>query len=128
MLTQDSLPVLHAYLSLPMAVICASLSGKLSHSQPLFEALTLTKLLVGIRVRKFSFLFQPVTRMLHKITHFIILVFVYSKCTCILQHHMLVHGAEESKPLQCDICYKRFLNNSALACHIKIHTGMLKFC
>lgn len=45
---------------------------------------------------------------------------------CILQRHMLVHGAEESKPLQCDICYKRFLNNSALACHIKIHTGVLK--
>jgi hypothetical protein len=41
---------------------------------------------------------------------------------------MLVHGAEESKPLQCDVCYKRFLNNSALACHIKIHTGMLKVC
>lgn len=36
---------------------------------------------------------------------------------------MLVHGTEESKPLQCETCFKRFLNNSALACHVKIHTG-----
>lgn len=34
---------------------------------------------------------------------------------------MLVHGSEESKPLQCKTCNKRFLNNSALACHIKTH-------
>lgn len=34
---------------------------------------------------------------------------------------MLVHGSEESKPLQCDKCNKRFLNNSALACHLKTH-------
>ncbi|KAJ8941230.1 hypothetical protein NQ318_015662 [Aromia moschata] len=38
-----------------------------------------------------------------------------------LQKHMLVHGSEESKPLQCKTCNKRFLNNSALACHIKTH-------
>lgn len=34
---------------------------------------------------------------------------------------MLVHGSEESKPLKCDTCSKRFLNNSALVCHLKIH-------
>ncbi|KAJ8920156.1 hypothetical protein NQ315_011817 [Exocentrus adspersus] len=38
-----------------------------------------------------------------------------------LQRHMLVHGSEESKPLQCKTCNKRFLNNSALACHVKTH-------
>lgn len=35
---------------------------------------------------------------------------------------MLVHGSEESKPLKCDTCHKRFLNNSALACHLKTHS------
>lgn len=34
---------------------------------------------------------------------------------------MLVHGSDESKPLQCNTCKKRFLNNSALACHLKTH-------
>lgn len=34
---------------------------------------------------------------------------------------MLVHGSDELKPLQCDKCNKRFLNNSALACHLKTH-------
>ncbi|CAH1998931.1 unnamed protein product [Acanthoscelides obtectus] len=38
-----------------------------------------------------------------------------------LQKHMLVHGSEEAKPLQCKTCNKRFLNNSALACHVKTH-------
>ncbi|KAG5897474.1 hypothetical protein JTB14_031100 [Gonioctena quinquepunctata] len=38
-----------------------------------------------------------------------------------LQRHMLVHGSEDSKPLQCKTCKKRFLNNSALSCHIKTH-------
>lgn len=38
-----------------------------------------------------------------------------------IQKHMLVHGSEESKPLQCVTCKKRFLNNSALACHLKTH-------
>ncbi|CAG9819415.1 unnamed protein product [Phaedon cochleariae] len=38
-----------------------------------------------------------------------------------LQKHMLVHGSDEAKPLQCKTCHKRFLNNSALACHIKTH-------
>jgi len=64
--------------------------------------------------------------MLNYIPQYIIFsAFAITMCICILQRHMLVHGAEESKPLQCDVCYKRFLNNSALACHIKIHTGML---
>merc|ERR1719356_2094508 len=36
--------------------------------------------------------------------------------------HMAVHGSEEAKPLQCMQCGKRFLNNSALACHIKVHS------
>lgn len=35
--------------------------------------------------------------------------------------HTLVHGSEESKPLQCGTCKKRFLNNSALTCHLKTH-------
>ncbi|KAB0795367.1 hypothetical protein PPYR_12206 [Photinus pyralis] len=39
-----------------------------------------------------------------------------------IQRHMLVHGSEESKPLKCDTCNKRFLNNSALACHLKTHS------
>ncbi|KAF5291186.1 hypothetical protein FQA39_LY14428 [Lamprigera yunnana] len=39
-----------------------------------------------------------------------------------IQKHMLVHGSEESKPLKCDTCNKRFLNNSALACHLKTHS------
>lgn len=38
---------------------------------------------------------------------------------------MLVHGSEETKPFQCDICFKRFLNNSALSCHVKTHNGRL---
>lgn len=38
-----------------------------------------------------------------------------------LRRHMLVHGSEESKPLQCKTCKKRFLNNSALAGHLKTH-------
>nr|XP_022918071.1 PR domain zinc finger protein 10-like [Onthophagus taurus] len=37
------------------------------------------------------------------------------------QKHMLVHGSEESKPLQCDKCSRRFINNSALAYHLKTH-------
>lgn len=38
-----------------------------------------------------------------------------------IQKHMLVHGSDEAKPLQCGTCKKRFLNNSALACHLKTH-------
>lgn len=34
---------------------------------------------------------------------------------------MAVHGSDESKPLACEECGKRFLSNSALACHIKVH-------
>ncbi len=36
---------------------------------------------------------------------------------------MAVHGSDESKPLSCDECGKRFLSNSALACHIKVHSS-----
>ncbi|CAM1314712.1 PRDM10 (predicted) [Pycnogonum litorale] len=43
-----------------------------------------------------------------------------------LQKHMLVHGSDDAKPLQCEICLKRFLNNSALSCHVKIHSGEKK--
>ncbi|KAF5308498.1 hypothetical protein FQR65_LT06163 [Abscondita terminalis] len=39
-----------------------------------------------------------------------------------IQKHMLVHGSEESKPLKCETCNKRFLNNSALTCHLKTHS------
>ena len=35
---------------------------------------------------------------------------------------MAVHGSDEMKPLACMQCGKRFLNNSALACHIKVHS------
>ncbi|KAH0567521.1 hypothetical protein KQX54_010556 [Cotesia glomerata] len=38
-----------------------------------------------------------------------------------LQQHFLVHGAEDQKPLPCNICCKRFMNNSALSCHLKTH-------
>jgi hypothetical protein len=38
-----------------------------------------------------------------------------------LRRHMLVHGSEDSKPLQCKTCNKRFINNSALAGHLKTH-------
>ena len=41
-----------------------------------------------------------------------------------LQQHYLVHGAEDQKPLPCNICLKRFMNNSALSCHLKTHRGM----
>ncbi|XP_044754633.1 PR domain zinc finger protein 10-like [Coccinella septempunctata] len=40
-----------------------------------------------------------------------------------LQRHMLIHGPEESKPLQCNECKKRFMNNSALICHLKTHVS-----
>ncbi len=36
---------------------------------------------------------------------------------------MAVHGNDESKPLACEACGKRFLSNSALACHAKIHAA-----
>ncbi|KAK0090153.1 hypothetical protein PV325_002578 [Microctonus aethiopoides] len=38
-----------------------------------------------------------------------------------LQQHYLVHGAEDKKPLPCNVCFKRFMNNSALSCHLKTH-------
>ncbi|ESO93852.1 hypothetical protein LOTGIDRAFT_104847, partial [Lottia gigantea] len=39
-----------------------------------------------------------------------------------LNKHMLCHGSEESKPLECNVCHKRLMNNSAMACHMKIHS------
>ncbi|XP_011144676.1 PR domain zinc finger protein 10-like [Harpegnathos saltator] len=38
-----------------------------------------------------------------------------------LQQHCLAHGAEDQKPLPCNICLKRFMNNSALSGHLKTH-------
>lgn len=38
-----------------------------------------------------------------------------------LQSHMAVHGSDESKPIACLECGKRFTNKSALACHSKVH-------
>ncbi|CAH0554572.1 unnamed protein product [Brassicogethes aeneus] len=38
-----------------------------------------------------------------------------------LQKHMIAHAANENKPIKCDYCPKRFLNNSALSCHVKTH-------
>lgn len=39
-----------------------------------------------------------------------------------LQKHTLVHSSDDRvKPLPCTICSKRFFNNSALSCHMKIH-------
>jgi hypothetical protein len=39
-----------------------------------------------------------------------------------LTKHSLVHSGDDlKKPLACNICLKRFLNNSALACHLKVH-------
>ncbi|XP_046418986.1 PR domain zinc finger protein 10-like isoform X1 [Neodiprion fabricii] len=38
-----------------------------------------------------------------------------------LQQHSLVHGADDKKPLPCNVCLKRFMNNSALSCHLKTH-------
>jgi hypothetical protein len=34
---------------------------------------------------------------------------------------MAVHAGDETKPLECETCGKRFLTNSALAGHVKIH-------
>ena len=39
-----------------------------------------------------------------------------------LVKHQMCHGDEENKPLQCPICYKRFMNNSAISCHMKTHS------
>ncbi|CAG9761080.1 unnamed protein product [Ceutorhynchus assimilis] len=43
-----------------------------------------------------------------------------------VQKHMLCHGSEESKPLQCNVCQKRFLTASALAFHAKTHVVGVK--
>ena len=39
-----------------------------------------------------------------------------------LNQHFLCHGPEDSKPFLCCICNKRFMNNSALSCHMKTHS------
>ena len=41
-----------------------------------------------------------------------------------MQKHMAVHGCDDSKPLACGDCGKRFLSNSALACHVKVHASL----
>ncbi|KAH1009883.1 hypothetical protein HUJ04_002184 [Dendroctonus ponderosae] len=38
-----------------------------------------------------------------------------------LQKHMLCHGSDETKPLQCNVCKKRFLTVPALVFHEKVH-------
>ena len=35
-----------------------------------------------------------------------------------------MHGCDDSKPLACGDCGKRFLSNSALACHVKVHASL----
>lgn len=39
-----------------------------------------------------------------------------------LAKHHHCHGNEADKPLQCHVCFKRFINNSALSCHMKTHS------
>jgi len=41
------------------------------------------------------------------------------------QHKQIVHGKEESRPYQCEVCKKRFVYKSALNTHMKSHR---KFC
>ena len=61
-------------------------------------------------------------------THFLNPEFVRSGCVQAfsakdkLQKHLLCHGEQEAKPLACSYCNRRFMNNSALACHLKIHS------
>ena len=38
-----------------------------------------------------------------------------------LLRHAIVHSSDEEVKLACDVCQKRFLNNSALSCHLKVH-------
>ena len=38
-----------------------------------------------------------------------------------LKKHVAVHAGNDTKPLECTDCGKRFLTNSALAGHIKMH-------
>jgi len=39
-----------------------------------------------------------------------------------LEAHIMTHEIEESKPFECHHCGKRLMNNSALACHMKVHS------
>lgn len=39
-----------------------------------------------------------------------------------LAKHHQCHGDEADKPFQCSVCFKRFINNSAMSCHMKIHS------
>ena len=34
---------------------------------------------------------------------------------------MTVHDSDSARPLSCVECGRRFLTNSALACHVKVH-------
>ncbi|XP_074652630.1 PR domain zinc finger protein 10-like [Tubulanus polymorphus] len=45
------------------------------------------------------------------------------RCEESLHKHLLCHGSEDAKPLQCVVCLKRFMNNSALSCHMKTHSS-----
>ncbi|GAB6024295.1 PR domain zinc finger protein 10 [Chamberlinius hualienensis] len=39
-----------------------------------------------------------------------------------LRRHLTLHVSDDEKPFQCDFCEKRFLSNSALGCHVKVHS------
>ena len=39
-----------------------------------------------------------------------------------LQNHILSHEVDKSKPFPCSVCQKTFMNNSALSCHLKVHS------
>lgn len=41
-----------------------------------------------------------------------------------LEAHRKVHtGGDEVRPLTCSVCDRKLMNNSALACHMKTHSG-----
>ncbi|XP_071806149.1 PR domain zinc finger protein 10-like [Asterias amurensis] len=39
------------------------------------------------------------------------------------ERHLNIHSSDAFKPLQCNVCGKRFMSNSAIACHMKVHSG-----
>lgn len=40
-----------------------------------------------------------------------------------LAKHHQCHGDDSEKPFQCSECFKRFINNSAMSCHMKTHSS-----
>ncbi|GFR85157.1 PR domain zinc finger protein 10-like [Elysia marginata] len=44
-----------------------------------------------------------------------------------LSKHQMVHGDESQKPLECPVCSKRIMTNSAMACHMKTHSDRKYF-